>query len=114
MNSFKKITYTALVVLLFAGSLQAAELKLADAFGDGMILQREIPAPTVDGRVKLRVLVDRASLELFINDGQAAASFTVIPDPKNRDISLTGDAALKIASLEVNELKSMWTNETGK
>ncbi|MEI6176097.1 MAG: glycoside hydrolase family 32 protein [Verrucomicrobiota bacterium] len=76
--------------------------------------RREIPAPTVDGKVKLRVLVDRASLELFINDGQAAASFTVIPDAKNRDISLTGDAALKIASLEVNELKSIWTNENGK
>ena len=70
--------------------------------------RREIPAPGVDGKVKLRVLVDRASLELFVNDGQAAASFVVIPDAQNRDISLTGDAATKISSLEVNELKSMW------
>ena len=62
----------------------------------------------------LRVLVDRASLELFVNDGQAAASFTVIPDPKNRDISLAGDPALKIATLDVNELKSMWTDDNGK
>ena len=70
--------------------------------------RREIPAAGVDGKVKLRVLVDRASLELFVNDGQAAASFVVIPDAQNRDISLTGDAATKIPTLEVNELKSMW------
>ena len=60
------------------------------------------------GKVKLRVLVDRASLELFVNDGQAAASFVVVPDPKNREIALTGGGALKISTLEVNELKSMW------
>ena len=44
MKSFKK-TYTALVVLLLTGFLQAAELKLADPFGDGMVLQREMPVP---------------------------------------------------------------------
>ena len=70
--------------------------------------RREIPAPEVDGKVTLRVLVDRASLELFVNDGQAAASFVVIPDAQNRDNSITGDGSTKITSLEVNELKSMW------
>ena len=70
--------------------------------------RREIPAPEVDGKVTLRVLVDRASLELFVNDGMAAASFVIIPDAKNRDILLTGDAATKVSRLEVNELKSMW------
>ena len=69
---------------------------------------RAVAAPEVAGKVKLRVLVDRASLELFVNDGQAAASFVVVPDPKNREIALTGGGALKISTLEVNELKSMW------
>ena len=73
--------------------------------------RRAIPAPEVDGKVKLRVLVDRASLELFANDGAANASFTVIPDARNRDISLAGDAATRIPSLEVNELKSIWAEE---
>ena len=70
---------------------------------------RAIPAPEVDGKVKLRVLVDRASLELFANDGAANASFTVVPDPQNREISLTGGDTLKISAMEVNELKSMWS-----
>ncbi len=69
---------------------------------------RNIPAPTVEGKVKLRVLVDRASLELFANDGQAAASFVVVPDASNRTIAIEGNDALTIDSLVVNELKSAW------
>jgi sucrose-6-phosphate hydrolase SacC (GH32 family) len=69
---------------------------------------RRIPAPAVDGRVTLRALVDRASLELFVNDGQAAASFVVVPEPEHRRISIEGNADLKIVSLVVNELESIW------
>ena len=71
--------------------------------------RRTIPAPEVIGKVTLRVLVDRASLELFVNDGQAAASFVVVPDPKNRALSINAASAVKVTSLEVNELKSCWT-----
>jgi fructan beta-fructosidase len=67
-----------------------------------------IPAPAVDGKVKLRVLVDRASLELFANDGQSAASFVVVPDAGNRKISIQGNTSLEIDSIVVNELKSAW------
>ena len=69
---------------------------------------RAIPAPAVNGTVKLRVLVDRVSLELFANDGQAAASFVVVPKADNRSISIKSPDKLKIKSLVVNELKSAW------
>ena len=69
---------------------------------------RRIPAPPIDGKVTVRVLVDRASLELFVNDGQAAASFVVVPDPKNRDIFIKDNLPLKIDELVVNELRSIW------
>ena len=71
---------------------------------------RRIPAPAVDGQVTLRALVDRASLELFINDGAAAASFVVVPDPADRRIAIEGNDDLKIHSLVVHELKSAWGN----
>ena len=70
--------------------------------------RRAVPAPAVDGKVTLRVLVDRASLELFVNDGQAAASFVIVPAAANRTILIEGNAALKLDSLVVNELKSSW------
>ena len=56
----------------------------------------------------LRVLVDRASLELFVNDGQAAASFVVVPKASDRRIAIEGNDTLKIDSLVVHELKSAW------
>ena len=69
---------------------------------------RRILAPTVGGKVTLRALVDRASLELFVNDGQAAASFVVIPNAENRRIAIEGGDSLQIKKLVVNELKSIW------
>lgn len=71
-------------------------------------LRRSIPASEVDGKVKLRVLVDRASLELFVNDGQAAASFVMVPAADNRTIVFEGNGSMIVESLVVNELKSMW------
>jgi fructan beta-fructosidase len=72
---------------------------------------RTIPAPTINGKIKLRVLVDRASLELFVNDGQAAASFVAVPDAKNRNINIQADSKLKINSIVVNELGSSWAKQ---
>jgi fructan beta-fructosidase len=72
--------------------------------------RRVIPAPEVDGKVRLRVLVDRASLELFVNDGRAAASFVMVPAADNRTISIEGNPSLRVDSVTVNEMKSSWTN----
>jgi sucrose-6-phosphate hydrolase SacC (GH32 family) len=69
---------------------------------------RAVPARAVEGVVKLRVLVDRASLELFANDGRAAASFVVVPAPGNRRIAIEGNDGLQLDSIVVNELKSCW------
>ena len=70
---------------------------------------RAIPAAPVNGKTTIRVLVDRASLEIFTNNGQAAASFVVIPEANNRNISIEASTEVKINSVTVNELKSSWT-----
>jgi arylsulfatase A-like enzyme len=72
---------------------------------------RTIPAPMVDAKVTVRALVDRASLELFVNNGQAAASFVVVPNAAKRRIAIEGNDELMINSLLVNELKSVWPPE---
>jgi sucrose-6-phosphate hydrolase SacC (GH32 family) len=64
-----------------------------------------LAAPAVNGKVKLRVLVDRGSIELFANDGAAVATHFALPDPKNRSITLSGNGSL---SLVIHELKSSW------
>src|SRR5262249_46362239 len=62
-----------------------------------------------DGTVRLRILVDRGSVEVFGNDGQAALSAGVLVSPDDRSLALSargGEA--KVTALEVNVLKSAW------
>lgn len=70
-----------------------------------------LAAPMVNDKVKLRVLVDRGSVELFANDGAAVATHFALPDPENRSISLSGNGSV---SLVINELKSSWPQQTAK
>jgi sucrose-6-phosphate hydrolase SacC (GH32 family) len=69
----------------------------------------ESPCKPIDGKIKLRLLVDRTSIEIFINDGRYFMPMASIPD--DDDLSLKvfcegGDT--EIISLEVNELNSAW------
>ena len=69
---------------------------------------RHIPAPSVDGKVTIRTLIDKASVEVFINNGQVAGSFVTLIDKDNRKIAIEGDDAMKFDSIIVHELKSAW------
>jgi fructan beta-fructosidase len=69
---------------------------------------RRLVAALVNGKVKLRVLVDRGSIELFANEGAAVATHYALPDPENRSITLSGNGNV---SLMINELKSSWPQE---
>jgi fructan beta-fructosidase len=62
-----------------------------------------------DGTIRLRILVDRGSVEVFGNDGQTALSAGVLISPDDRSLALSargGEA--KVSTLEVNVLKSAW------
>src|SRR5262249_55967108 len=62
-----------------------------------------------DDSVRLQILVDRGSIEVFGNDGQVALSVGVLVPVDNRSLSLTvkGGKA-KVSELEVNTLRSAW------
>lgn len=61
-----------------------------------------------DGSVRLRVLLDRTSLELFGNGGLAAASFCFVP-PVGQSASLTvAGGSLAKARLTLRTLRSAW------
>jgi len=63
----------------------------------------------VDGKIRLRILVDRLSIETFANDGRVYMPVRMIPEDENKTIevfSRGGDT--QINSLEVYELNSIW------
>jgi len=65
-------------------------------------------APT-DGKLVLRVLLDRTSIELFGNQGDVTHSGIFFADPANRALVLTVEGGTaQIRRLVVRELKSIW------
>tara|TARA_B110000037_G_scaffold48501_1_gene59518 strand:+ start:3147 stop:4634 length:1488 start_codon:yes stop_codon:yes gene_type:complete len=67
-----------------------------------------LKVPAVDGKVKLRILLDRASIELFANEGAVVATCYAVPEDNNDSVSISSDGDLKINSISINELKSSW------
>jgi sucrose-6-phosphate hydrolase SacC (GH32 family) len=64
--------------------------------------------PTAD-RIKLQVLLDRTSAEIFGNDGRISMSFCFLPDQANRRLGIYAQGGeARIASLKIYELQSVW------
>ena len=63
-----------------------------------------------DGRIRLRILVDRASIEVFANDGEVYMPLDALPeDGQASTLELfTEGGAAKIKSLAIRELESIW------
>jgi fructan beta-fructosidase len=61
-----------------------------------------------DGKIKLRVLVDSGSIEVFGNGGQVAISKAVLMDKTKTAISVTGSDAIAV-KVAAWPLSSIWT-----
>ncbi len=60
-------------------------------------------------RLRLRMLVDRSSIEVFANDGQVSISKVFFFDPAETHFSLTSEGGnVKVLSLVVNYVGSVW------
>lgn len=69
---------------------------------------------TENGQIKLRILVDESSVEVFVNGGKSVFSEVIFPDPASRAMSFyTKGGNVKVVSLKVNKLRSVWDAETG-
>jgi sucrose-6-phosphate hydrolase SacC (GH32 family) len=69
-------------------------------------------ASPIGDSLKLRILVDRASLEVFANDGEVSMTSCFLPKEKNTGLELyTKGGNINIRSLKVSRLKSSWTSD---
>ena len=63
----------------------------------------------IDGKIRLRILVDRVSIEVFANDGRIYMPIRAIPEPDERMLEVFAKGGnIKISSLKIHELKSIW------
>ena len=65
----------------------------------------------VDGKIRLRLMVDRTSIDIFGNDGRLYMPMGVIVPQDNRSLEIYAKGgSAKINSLDVHELKSAWNS----
>ena len=67
------------------------------------------PLKMREGKIRLRIVADVASIEVFANGGHVVMSFSLPIDPKNTSLSAfaTGGAA-RVESLTIWQCKSVW------
>jgi len=70
----------------------------------------EAPLAPVNGRISLRVLIDRTTVEVFGNNGSVVISSCFMPKDEDLSYSLSSNNDIKIVKGEVHSLKSAWTN----
>jgi sucrose-6-phosphate hydrolase SacC (GH32 family) len=69
----------------------------------------KVPALERDGKQKLRLLVDRNSMEAFASDGLAYVPFPFIAKDGDQSVKISAKGGVaKIDSIVVNTLKSPW------
>jgi sucrose-6-phosphate hydrolase SacC (GH32 family) len=71
--------------------------------------RRKVKLAPIDGRLKLHILVDRTSIEVFGNDGRMSMFVCSPLDTDNKSVKIFtygGDA--KLRSLNLWKLRSIW------
>ena len=107
----------ALLVALALSAQAAEDILIADFEGEKqaslghqpVALSIQTSIEPIEGKVKLQVLVDRTSIEVFGADGRFSMSSCFLPPSGNKKISLSAKGGTaQVKSLEVWELKSAW------
>ena len=69
----------------------------------------QAPLKPQSGKIRLQILVDRTSMEIFGNDGRIYMPIGVIPPDENKSLEVfSKDGSVKVNALEVYELRSAW------
>jgi fructan beta-fructosidase len=75
----------------------------------GQLVVGRLTAPLkLDGKLRLRVLVDRGSIEVFASDGRVAVSLAHLASDNAPALAVVADRPTKLDSLDAYELRSAW------
>ena len=67
------------------------------------------PVSLISGATMLTIIVDRSTIEVFINDGEAVISDRIFPNSRTPVIEvLAGDETAKVTNTKLHLLKSIW------
>ncbi len=90
-------------------SLRGVEVVYNPAKRELRMLGKAAPLVPIEGRIKLQILLDRSSLEVFANDGAATMASCYVPPKHGVEPALKIEGVgANVKSLDVWELKSCW------
>ena len=100
INGFP-VTYDVKKKLLTGGTGEEG-----DQFSQGETIAKLSP---IDGKIKLRMLVDRPSVEIFANDGRIYMPMQAVRDLSNKSLKIYAKGGnANIEKLTVHKIKSIW------
>lgn len=95
----------------FGFILRGKSIRYSTATSELFCLGKSASLRTLKGKIKLEILLDRTSLEIFGNDGRISMSFCFLPDARNRNLKIySSGGSIRIVSLKIYELGSIWSN----
>ena len=69
----------------------------------------QAPLKPQSGKIRLQILIDRTSMEIFGNDGRIYMPIGVIPPDENKSLEVfSKEGSAKVDALEVYKLRSAW------
>lgn len=75
------------------------------------VLGSTVPLMPIDNKIKLEILLDRSSIEIYANDGQSVVSNCFTPDEGAEGLVLfTNGGELEIKKLDIYKMNSAWTD----
>jgi fructan beta-fructosidase len=79
------------------------------AKGDLSLAGHVAPLKPLDGKIRLRLLVDRSTLEVFGNDGAVALQGALAPVEGAATLAaFSRSGQTQLSALDVYELRSVW------
>lgn len=96
-----------------AARLYVDRTKSGDAsFEAGFAETVEAPVQARDGKLKLRLYADESTLEVFANDGEAAISSLIYPDPISNGLELgVSRGTVRLETLRFYPMRTVWRDE---
>ncbi len=94
----------------FGFIVRGENIRYIVAKGELFCLGKSASLRMLAGKIKLEILLDRTSLEIFGNDGRVSMSSCFLPDPTDTNLKIyTSGGKVRIVSLKVYELGSIWS-----
>ncbi|KAF1679520.1 GH32 C-terminal domain-containing protein [Bacillus sp. SKDU12] len=105
-NQFTKVGYDRKNSKLFVDRSESGNVTFNPTFHTG---QQTAPLKPVNGKIKMRMFVDRSSVEMFGNDGQQVITDIILPDRSSKGLELYAvKGGIKLKSLTIYPLKKVW------